>query len=57
MAAAWLILNEAGAKITTSEGKSLDVRLHPKQKVAFVAAANQKNHKTILNLMKPEKGS
>ena len=31
MAAAWLILNEAGAKITTPEGKPLDIRLHPKQ--------------------------
>lgn len=52
VAAAWLIIEEAGARITTPEGKSLNVRLHPKQKVAFVAAANQKIHKTILNLIK-----
>ena len=55
MAAACLIIGEAGAKITTPEGKLLNVELDPKQKVAFVAAANQKIHKTILNLIKPEK--
>ena len=52
MAAAWLIIKEAGAKITSPEGKPLNVRLHPKQRVAFVASANQKIHKTILNLVK-----
>ncbi|MGC9345279.1 MAG: inositol monophosphatase family protein [Candidatus Bathyarchaeales archaeon] len=55
MAASWLIIKEAGAKITTPEGKPLNVKLSPKQKVAFIAAANQKIHKTILNLIKPEK--
>jgi len=55
MAAACLIIGEAGAKITTPKGKLLNVKLDPKQKVAFIAAANQKIHKTILNLIKPEK--
>jgi myo-inositol-1(or 4)-monophosphatase len=52
MAAAWLIVLEAGAKMTTLEGKPLNVKLHPKQKVAFVAAANQKMHESVLNLIK-----
>lgn len=55
MAAAWLIIQEAGAKITTPEGKSLSVTLSPKQKVAFMAAANQKIHRIILSLVKAEK--
>jgi hypothetical protein len=41
--------------ITTPDGAPLDVRLHPKQKVAFIASANKKIHKTILNLIKTEK--
>lgn len=56
MAAAWLIIKEAGGKITTPEGRRLNVNLSPKQKVAFIAAANQKIHRIILNLIKPEKG-
>jgi len=55
IAAAWLIIKEAGAKITTPEGKPLNVRLSPKQKVTFIAAANQKIHKIILNLIKTKK--
>jgi myo-inositol-1(or 4)-monophosphatase len=55
MAAAWLIIEEAGAKITTPKGKLLNVRLSPKQKVAFIATANQRIHRTILSLVKPEK--
>jgi len=55
MAAAWLIIKEAGAKITTPEEKPLNVNLSPTQKVAFIAAANQKIHKTILDLIRPEK--
>jgi myo-inositol-1(or 4)-monophosphatase len=55
MAAAWLILQEAGAKITTQDGKPLEARLDPKQKVEFVAAANQELHKAILRLIKPRK--
>jgi myo-inositol-1(or 4)-monophosphatase len=55
MAAAWLIIQEAGAKITTPEGKPLNIRLHPKQKVTFIAAANPKIHKIILNFLRREK--
>jgi len=55
MAAAWLIIKEADAKITTPKEKPLNVSLSPTQKVAFIAAANQKIHKTILDLIKPEK--
>lgn len=55
MAAAWLIVKEAGAKITTSKGRSLNVKLSPKQKVAFMATANQKIHRIVLSLIKPEK--
>lgn len=55
MAAAWLILEEAGAKITSPNGQPLNVRLDPKQKVDFVAAANPKMHKTILDLIDREK--
>jgi myo-inositol-1(or 4)-monophosphatase len=51
-AAAWLIIKEAGAKITTPNGEPLNVKLDPKQKVTFIAAANQKIHKIILNLLK-----
>jgi len=55
IAAAWLIIQEAGAKITTPEGKTLTTNLDPKQNVPFIAAANQKTHKTILNLIKTKK--
>jgi len=48
MAAAWLIIKETKAKITTPEGKPLNIKLDPKQKVTFIAAANQKMHKIIL---------
>ena len=52
MAAAWLIIKEAGANITTLKGKPLNVKLDPKQKVAFIATSNQEIHKTILKNLK-----
>jgi myo-inositol-1(or 4)-monophosphatase len=55
MAAAWLIIQEAGAKITTPEGKPLNIKLDPKQTVSFIAAANQKIQKDILNMIKTKK--
>ena len=55
IAAAWLIIQEAGAKMTTPEGEPLTIKLDPKQTVTFIAAANQKTHKTILNLIKTKK--
>jgi myo-inositol-1(or 4)-monophosphatase len=55
MAAAWLIIREAGAIITKPDGKPLDVRLDPKERVEFVASGNHEMHKAILSLMKPRK--
>jgi len=55
MAAAWLIIGEAGATITTPQGKPLHVKLDPKQKVEFVAAANNEMHRRIIGLTKTEK--
>jgi myo-inositol-1(or 4)-monophosphatase len=55
MAAAWLIIREAGAIITTPQGKPLRAKLDPKQKVKFVAAANTEMHRRIISLTKPEK--
>jgi myo-inositol-1(or 4)-monophosphatase len=55
IAAAYLIVSEAGARITTPEGAPLNIKLDPKQKVEFVASANPKIHKTILNMIEPEK--
>lgn len=51
MAAAWLILREAGAIITTPNGEELRVRLDPRQNAEFVASSNLKIHKTILGLI------
>jgi len=56
MAAAWLIVREAGARMTTLDGKPLDVKLNPKQKVEFVAAANSEIHEKILDLIKLGRG-
>ncbi len=53
MAAAWLILREAGAVITGPDGEELRVRLDPKQRVEFVASANPEVHKIILGLINP----
>jgi len=55
MAAAWLILQEAGAIIETPERKPLNPKLDPKQTVKFVAAANRKIYDAIVDLINPEK--
>jgi len=55
IAAAFLVLEEAGAKITTPEGKPLKIELNPKQKGSFIAAANPTIQKTIVNLIKNRK--
>lgn len=55
MAAAYLILQEAGALLTKPDGKPLDVKLGPKHKVEFIAAANAEMHTRILDLVKPGK--
>ena len=51
MAAAFLILREAGGVITTPEGEPLDARLNPEQRVKFVASGNAQIHKNILSLI------
>jgi myo-inositol-1(or 4)-monophosphatase len=51
VAAAYLIVKEAGAFLTLPSGKPLDVKLDPGQKVEFVAAANAEMHRTILGLV------
>jgi myo-inositol-1(or 4)-monophosphatase len=55
IAGASLILKEAGAELTTPEGKQLNAELDPKKRVSFVAAANPAIHKTILRLLKTPK--
>ncbi len=53
MAAAYLIVKEAGGTVTTPGGSVLDVRLDPKQMVKFIASGNTQLHKAILSLVKP----
>ena len=57
VAAAWLIVKEAGARITDPAGNELDFELSPTQKVDFVAAGNARLHKTILDLAKARKSA
>ncbi len=53
MAAAFLIIKEAGGTISTPLGEDLDVKLGPEQTVTFVASGNTRIHQTILSLVKP----
>lgn len=53
MAAAFLIVKEAGGTVTTPAGHALEVKLDPKQKVKFIASGNTQIHKAILSLVKP----
>ncbi|MEM3703654.1 MAG: inositol monophosphatase family protein [Candidatus Bathyarchaeia archaeon] len=53
-AAAWLIINEAGALITTPDGEPLKAKLDPKERLTFVASANDEIHEKILGLIKPK---
>jgi myo-inositol-1(or 4)-monophosphatase len=55
MAAAWLILQEAGAIVATPENKPLDVKLDPKQRVKLVAAATREICEAMLKLINPKK--
>lgn len=55
MAAASLIIKEAGSIISTPEGKQLDARLDPRQRVEFIAASNENIHRRILSLIKYQK--
>jgi len=53
LAAAFLIVKEAGGTVTTPAGDALDVKLDPKQTIRFIASGNKQIHKTILSLVKP----
>ena len=55
VAAACLIVKEAGAILTRPNGMPLDAKLDPGQKVEFVASANAEMHRRILALVKPGK--
>jgi len=52
LAAAYLIVKEAGGTLTRSTGEDLDTKLDPKQTIKFIASGNAKIHKKILNLVK-----
>ena len=52
LAAAFLIVKEAGGTITTNTGEPLDAKLSPEEKVKFIASGNKQIHQTILNLVK-----
>jgi len=54
MAAAYLIIREAGAIITTPEGMTLNAELHPQRRVSFIAAGNKTLYQKILNLIHGE---
>jgi len=55
VAAGFLIVKESGGIITTPDGKSVDAKLDPKEKLSFVASGNKQIHKIILDLVKPGK--
>jgi myo-inositol-1(or 4)-monophosphatase len=53
MAAAFLIIKEAGGTMTTPTGNALDAKLSPEKKVKFIASGNKQILQTILSLVKP----
>jgi myo-inositol-1(or 4)-monophosphatase len=52
VAAAFLIIKEAGGKVTTLSNQEVNVVLDPKQTVSFVASNNLQLHEIILSLVK-----
>jgi myo-inositol-1(or 4)-monophosphatase len=52
VAAAFLILKEAGGLVTTPNNQVVDVELDPKQTLSFVASGNRQIHEKILSLVK-----
>lgn len=52
VAAAYLILREAGGTITTLEGKELNAELAPTQRVSFIATGNKRLHEIIMDQIK-----
>ena len=51
LAAAFLIVREAGGTVTDLFGQDLNAKLGPEQKIAFIASGNAKIHKKILSLV------
>ncbi len=51
VAAAYLILLEAGGTMTTPEGEELNVPLTPSQRVSFIATANKKLHEVLRRIL------
>jgi myo-inositol-1(or 4)-monophosphatase len=56
VAAAQLILREAGGIITTPDDKTLDASLDAAQRLSFIAVANKTLHEAILKLLKKHEG-
>lgn len=55
VAAAFLILREAGGVITTPKGTMLDAKLDPTEKLQFIASGNPKIHKIVLSMINSRK--
>jgi myo-inositol-1(or 4)-monophosphatase len=51
VAAAFLIIKEAGGTVTTTDNQQVNVKLDPKQTVSFVASGNAQIHQKILSLV------
>lgn len=54
VAAAFLILKEAGGVITTPDNQVLNLHLDPKQTLSFIASGNMQIHEKILSLVQPK---
>lgn len=52
VAAAFLILKEAGGLVTSPDNQQVDMELDPKRTLSFVASGNQQIHQKILSLVK-----
>jgi myo-inositol-1(or 4)-monophosphatase len=52
VAAAFLIVKEAGGIVSTPDDQVVNVELDPKKTLVFIASANKQIHKKILNLVK-----
>jgi len=52
MAAAYLIVKEAGAVVTDLEGRELEAEAAPQTRIALVASGNEVLHRKILNFLK-----
>ena len=52
MAAAYLIVREAGGVVTAPDGKDLEAKITPQQRISLVAAGNRKLHEEILRLIR-----